>query len=217
MKTLLINAHPDFTNGAHFSVKLQEKFVEKFMTEFSAEDLTVLNLYDMEIPRIEADGLLTIWDKQMKGLDLTAEEAHLAAVSADLLAQFKAHHRVVIATPLHNFNITSRMKDYLDNILIARETFKYLTEPDARGKISAGLLDDDYRALMLFSSGSIYTQGFYTALDFAPQYLKAMFAEVMGFDDFGIVRAEGTAVLAENDILAAAESDLAAAFGKLYH
>ncbi|RNM43564.1 FMN-dependent NADH-azoreductase, partial [Staphylococcus aureus] len=29
---------------------------------------------------------------------------------------------------LHNFNITSRLKDYIDNIMIARETFKYIEE-----------------------------------------------------------------------------------------
>ncbi|MGX0277930.1 FMN-dependent NADH-azoreductase [Staphylococcus haemolyticus] len=45
-------------------------------------------------------------------------------MSAFLLNQFKANHLIVILIPLHNFNITSRLKDYIDNIMIARETFK---------------------------------------------------------------------------------------------
>lgn len=39
-----------------------------------------------------------------------------------------AHHRIVIISPLHNFNVTSRLKDYIDNILIARQTFKYTSD-----------------------------------------------------------------------------------------
>ncbi|VED63897.1 NAD(P)H-dependent oxidoreductase [Staphylococcus delphini] len=31
-------------------------------------------------------------------------------------------------SPLHNFNVTSRLKDYIDNILIARQTFKYTSD-----------------------------------------------------------------------------------------
>jgi FMN-dependent NADH-azoreductase len=90
------------------------------------------------------------------------------------LTQFKDYHRIVISTPLHNFNITSRLKDYIDNILIARETFKY-TESG-----SVGLMIDDYRLLLLQASGGVYTnKDRYTTLDFAPNYLKEMFTNIM--------------------------------------
>ena len=35
---------------------------------------------------------------------MTADEDHVAQVSNNLLTQFKAHHRIVIVSPLHNFN-----------------------------------------------------------------------------------------------------------------
>lgn len=220
MKTLLINAHPDFANTAHFSNRLEQHFVTKFKENFPSDDLTIVNLYDMEIPRIaQGELLISIWEKESAGLPLTADESFIASKSANLLQQFKDFQRIVIATPLHNFNITSQLKDYLDNILIARETFRYLAAPEENGKVSEGLMTDDRRVLLLFASGSIYTaDNYYTHLDFAPRYLKAIFVDVMGFDSFDVVRAEGTSVIPVDEaaILSAADRQLTDAFASFY-
>lgn len=132
-------------------------------------------------------------------------------MSAFLLNQFKANHRIVILTPLHNFNITSRLKDYIDNIMIARETFKYTEDG------SVGLMTDDYKALLLQASGGVYTNDdHYTPLEFSYYYLKEMFKEIMGFDEFYIARAQGTSVLPEDEILDAANKDLNNVFDAFY-
>lgn len=219
LKTLLINAHPDFNNLNHFSNQLQELFLANYKSQFSEDDLTIFNLYDLDgnLPRIEQNQLLKIWDKKAAGEKLSADELNIAQTSERLLKEFKEHHRLVIVTPLHNFNITSRLKDYIDNILIARETFKYLDSPDEKGKVSTGLMTDDYRALLLFASGSVYSENnFYQDLDFAPQYLKMIFSEIMGFDTFEIVRAEDTATLAKNEILDKAKENLDKALKNFY-
>lgn len=104
------------------------------------------------------------------------------------------------------------MKDYIDNILIARETFKY-TENG-----SVGLMTDDYQVLLLLASGSIYTnQDRYTTLDFAPNYIRGIFQEIMGFDAFHLVRAQGTAVRSKEEILAETDATLNKAFSEFYH
>lgn len=217
MKTLLINAHPDYLNPAHFSLKLQTLFLKKFAEEFPHETATVLNLYEAQIPRITPGELQTIWTKQAEGLPLADQEKVVAQTSQNLLAQFKNHQRIVIVSPLHNFNITSALKDYLDNILIARETFRYLDAPDENGKVSVGLMKNNYKMLLLFASGSLYTENtIYRTLDFAPNYLKSMFQEIMGFDQVAIVRAEGTAVLPEETILSKASLELTNAFQSFY-
>ena len=132
-------------------------------------------------------------------------------MSAFLLNQFKANHRIVILTPLHNFNITSRLKDYIDNIMIARETFKYTEDG------SVGLMTDDYKALLLQASGGVYTNDDrYTPLEFSYYYLKEMFKEIMGFYEFYISRAQGTSVLPEDEILDAANKDLNNVFDAFY-
>lgn len=203
----------------HFSNQLQELFLDKFNRQFSEKELTILNLYDLgtNLPRIEQNQLLTIWDKKNTGKNLSADEYKISQSSERLLEQFKEHHRLIIVSPLHNFNITSRLKDYIDNILIARQTFKYLNSPDERGKVSTGLMTDDYKALLLFASGSIYSENdFYQSLDFAPQYLKMIFSEIMGFSDFKIVRAEGTAFLSKNQIFDKAKENLDDALRNFY-
>ena len=211
MQTLIINAHPDFKTDYSFSSKLQQLFLKEFSKRFPEEKPTVLNLYDQPIPRIETDQLLGIWNKQREGLELNSFEKEIYSTSANLLTQFKEHHRIVIVSPLHNFNITSRMKDYLDNILIARETFKYTEDG------SVGLMTDDYNVLLLQASGSIYTlNDRYTPLEFSHYYLKEMFQEIMGFNKFDIVRAQGTAVLDSEAILKTAESEMTEAVTNFY-
>ena len=117
MKTFIINAHPDFTHQESYSNKLQTLFLEQYKERFPHEEPTILHLYGTEIPRIEKEQLLGIWEKQASEQTLTAVEEKIAASSSALLAQFKAHHRIVIVSPVHNFNVTSRMKDYIDKYL----------------------------------------------------------------------------------------------------
>lgn len=217
MKTLIVNAHPDFANPNHYSMKLLAAFKKMYATNWPLEHLTTLNLYQEAIPRIKEGELQSIWQKQATGKQLTLAEEQIANQSQALLNQFKQHQRIVIATPLHNFNIPSALKDYLDNILIAQETFRYLDTPMENGKASQGLMVADHRMLLLYASGSVYTQNdFYRELDFAPAYLKAMFQEVMGFSQVQLVRAEGTAYLEEAAILSRADAQLQEALTAFY-
>ncbi|RRK09688.1 FMN-dependent NADH-azoreductase [Lactiplantibacillus garii] len=187
MKTLLINAHPDFRNAAHYSVQMEQAFLAKFRAAFPDETVDVLNLYDTEIPRATTEELLGVWEKQVAHVSLSPAEQHVQAVNQRLLKQFKEHHRIVIASPLHNFNVTSKMKDYMDNILVARETFRY-TENG-----SVGLMTDNYKVMLMQASGSIYTRNDrYTPMEFSRLYLDKMFREIMGFDAFYMVRVQGT-------------------------
>ncbi|WP_394868131.1 FMN-dependent NADH-azoreductase [Staphylococcus borealis] len=211
MITLLINAHPNFNNESTYTAKLKNLFLDKYKTTFPNEEIEELNLYDINVPRIEGDQLLNVWNKQSLGESLSDDETKIADMSAFLLNQFKANHRIVILTPLHNFNITSRLKDYIDNIMIARETFKYTEDG------SVGLMTDDYKALLLQASGGVYTNDDrYTPLEFSYYYLKEMFKEIMGFDEFYIARAQGTSVLPEDEILDAANKDLNNVFDAFY-
>lgn len=213
MKTLIINAQPDFRNGDHYSIKLQQLFLKKFQTAFPNETVDLINLYDMEIPQLTTDQLLGIWEKQANHITLNDEEKRIFQINQDLIQQFKAHHRIVIASPLHNFNVTSKMKDYIDNILVAHETFKYTAEG------SVGLMTDNYKVMLLQASGSIYTNNDrYTPLEFSRMYLQGIFEELMGFDKFSIVRAQGlqTNGVDVNEAMEQAKNDLDNEFDKFY-
>lgn len=212
-KTLIVNAHPDFRNAAHYSVQLEQAFLQLFQTRFPNDTVDVINLYDTVIPQATVPELLGIWEKQAQHVNLSIEEQRLFAINQQLLQQFKAHRRIVIAMPLHNFNVPARLKDYIDNILVARETFRY-TENG-----SVGLMTDNYRVMLLQASGSIYTRNDrYTPMEFSRLYLDKMFTEIMGFDRFEIVRAQGlqTNGVAVSQVLKQAKMDLKAAFERFY-
>ena len=167
MKTLLINAHPDFNNDSTYTAQMKAMFLEKYNEAFPNGEIEEFNLYEGLLPRLDSEQLLNVWNKLGAGTPLSEEEQQVADKSTFLVQQFKAHHRIVILTPLHNFNITSRLKDYIDNIMIPRETFKYTDDG------SVGLMTDDYKALLLQASGGIYTnEDRYTPLEFSYHYLR---------------------------------------------
>lgn len=194
MTTLFINAHPK-PYSPSYTQKMQHYFITQWQQLNPNEKMTVINLSEMDIPCLN-DEMLTLFSKQIAGTKLSELEQELVRRMNQILVQFKAHHRIVIAMPLHNFNITAKLKDYMDNILIARETFRY-TENG-----SVGLMTDDRKVFLLQSSGGIYVNHErYTSLEFSKMYLKEMFINIMGFNKFYIARAQGTAIRSENDVL----------------
>ncbi|MGG3672686.1 FMN-dependent NADH-azoreductase [Bacillus cereus] len=194
-KTLIINAHPKVDDTSSVSIKVLNHFLVSYKELIpNTETIEQINLYDDVVPMIDKT-VLSAWEKQGNGQKLTDEEQKVTERMSEILQQFKSANTYVIVLPLHNFNIPSKLKDYMDNIMIARETFKY-TETG-----SVGLLKDGRRMLVIQASGGIYTNDdWYTEVEYSHKYLKAMF-NFLGIEDYQIVRAQGTAVLDPNEVL----------------
>lgn len=194
-KTLIINAHPKVDDTSSVSIKVFNHFLESYKELIpNNETIEQINLYDDVVPMIDKT-VLSAWEKQGNGQEFTGEEQKVTERMSEILQQFKSANTYVIVLPLHNFNIPSKLKDYMDNIMIARETFKY-TETG-----SVGLLKDGRRMLVIQASGGIYTNDdWYTEVEYSHKYLKAMF-NFLGIEDYQIVRAQGTAVLDPNEVL----------------
>lgn len=208
-KTLIINAHPKVDDTSSVSIKVFNHFLESY-TELIPNNETIeqINLYDDVVPMIDKT-VLSAWEKQGNGQQLTDEEQKVTERMSEILQQFKSANTYVIVLPLHNFNIPSKLKDYMDNIMIARETFKY-TETG-----SVGLLKDGRRMLVIQASGSIYTNDdWYTDVEYSHKYLKAMF-NFLGIEDYQIVRAQGTALLDPNEVLQNAYKEVKEAASRL--
>ncbi|EOQ34386.1 MULTISPECIES: FMN-dependent NADH-azoreductase [Bacillus] len=208
-KTLIINAHPKVDDTSSVSIKVFNHFLESY-TEFIPNNETIeqINLYDDVVPMIDKT-VLSAWEKQGTEQELTGEEQKVTERMSEILQQFKSANTYVIVLPLHNFNIPSKLKDYMDNIMIARETFKY-TETG-----SVGLLKDGRRMLVIQASGGIYTNDdWYTEVEYSHKYLKAMF-NFLGIEDYQIVRAQGTAVLDPNEVLQNAYKEVEEAASRL--
>lgn len=153
--------------------------------------------------------VLSAWDKAGKGEELTSDEQKVTERMTEVLKQFKSAKTYVIVLPLHNFNIPSKLKDYMDNIMIARETFKYTDTG------SVGLLKDGRRMLVIQASGSIYTNDdWYEEVEYSNKYLKSMF-NFLGIEDYQIIRVQGTALLSPEDVLQKANKEVEEAASRL--
>ncbi|MED3124710.1 FMN-dependent NADH-azoreductase [Bacillus wiedmannii] len=208
-KTLIINAHPKVDDTSSVSIKVLNHFLVSYKELIpNNETIEQINLYDDVVPMIDKT-VLSAWEKQGNGQKLTDEEQKVTERMSEILQQFKSANTYVIVLPLHNFNIPSKLKDYMDNIMIARETFKY-TETG-----SVGLLKDGRRMLVIQASGGIYTNDdWYTEVEYSHKYLKAMF-NFLGIEDYQIVRAQGTAVLDPNELLQNAYKEVEEAASRL--
>nr|WP_295974468.1 NAD(P)H-dependent oxidoreductase [uncultured Bacillus sp.] len=194
-KTLIINAHPKIDDTSSASLQVFNHFLKAYKKLIpDSEGIEQINLYSDVVPMIDKT-VLSAWEKQRKEQELTSQEQKITERMSEILQQFKSANTYVIVLPLHNFNIPSKLKDYMDNIMIARETFKY-TENG-----SVGLLKDGRRMLIIQASGAIYSNDdWYTEVEYSHKYLKSMF-NFLGIEDYQIIRAQGTALLEPNEVL----------------
>lgn len=207
-KLLVINAHASVDSPGSVSLEVGKYFIENYRKMNPNESIEQIDLYSGKIPELNRT-VFSAWDKFTSGGELTEDEKHVTNKMNEILQQFKSAKKYVIIMPLHNFNIPSRLKDYMDNIMIARETFKY-TE-----KGGVGLLTDDRSILVIQGSGGIYTNNdWYTDNEFSHKYLKSMF-NFLGIEDYQIIRAQGTNLLDKADVLDKAKQEALKAAARL--
>ena len=179
MQTLIINAHPDPQNKtAYCTNRLVDCLTEKL------PGASVLNLYNEDIPELPAETLPLYGSVYDEKSSLSKREQQILARRAELIEQFKAADRLIIAMPMHNFTVTSRLKDYLDNIIMGGQTFQF-SENGPQGLMGG------HKALLVQSSGSVYSTGPLAPWEQSYPFLRTVFG-MLGFDSTDIVRAEGT-------------------------
>lgn len=202
---LVVNAHPEVESESSVSLQVLCRFLETYKKINPEGPIEQIDLYRESIPSIDRT-FLRLQEKKRGGERLTEEESMLDSRMSELLQQFKRAKKYVIAMPLHNFNVPSKLKDYIDNILIAKETFAYTDQG------SVGLLNDGRNVLVIQASDAVYTNhDWYTEVEYSHKYLKSMF-NFMGVD-YQIIRAQGIYRMNRDEVLAKAfqEAESAAA------
>lgn len=180
MKILQIMCHPDYDGKQRISNILAKVGEDKLRGE-GFKNIENLNLYDPSLH-------IPVMDKFMfnyEGVQLTEKEQHDKIRQKELLAQWKSAEAVFIYMPLHNFNVVSKFKDYIDNIVIVNETFKCEEES------LIGLDKSNKQIMFVITSGGEFDKHIqYTNLDFAVQYVRGIFG-VLGIDKIKVLRVEG--------------------------
>ena len=180
MKILQIMCHPDY-NGEHRVSNILAKIGEDKLIEKGFSSIEKINLYDPSVH-------IPVMDKFMfnyEGEKLTDKEQHDEIRQKEILNQWKSADAVFIYMPLHNFNVVSKFKDYVDNIVIVNETFKCEEES------LIGLDNYNKQITFVITSGGEFDKHIqYPNLDFAVQSIRGIFS-VIGIDKLKVLRVEG--------------------------
>ena len=180
MRILQIMCHPDY-NGEHRVSNILAKIGEEKLVEKGFSSVEKINLYDPSVHIPVMDKFMFNYEEEK----LTEKEQHDKIRQKEILNQWKSTDAVFIYMPLHNFNVVSKFKDYIDNIVIVNETFKCEVES------LIGLDDSDKQITFVITSGGEFDKHIqYTNLDFAVQYVRGIFG-VLGIDKIKVLRVEG--------------------------
>ena len=187
MKILQIICHPDY-DGKHRISNILANIGKDKLREEGFSNIEELNLYNPST-------YIPIMDKFMfnyEGVQLTDQEKLDKFRQKELLEQWKSTEAVFIYMPLHNFNVVSKFKDYIDNIVIVNETFKCEEE------FLIGMDNTEKQITFVITSGGEFDKHIqYTNLDFAVQYVRGIFA-VLGIEKVKVLRVEGLDLVFNN-------------------
>ena len=187
MKILQIMCHPDFDGKQRIS-NILAKIGEGKLIEKGFSSIEKITLYDPSVHIPVMDKFMFNYEREQ----LTEKEQQDKIRQKELLEQWKSAEAVFIYMPLHNFNVVSKFKDYIDNIVIVNETFKCEEES------LIGLDDSDKQITFVITSGGEFDKHIqYVNLDFAVQYVRGIFS-VLGIDKIKVLRVEGLDLVFNN-------------------
>lgn len=149
------------------TLKVLKVFMDEYVKTHPEDKIQTLDLYQTNFQEIDGE-LLSAWDMLANGTsfsDLSSVQQTKVTEFNDATDQFLASDKVIIANPLVNLMIPTKLKAWIDSITVAGKTFKY-TETGAIP------LTQGKKVMHIQAAG-----GKYNNQDFGTQYVK----EILGF------------------------------------
>ncbi|WP_031542357.1 FMN-dependent NADH-azoreductase [Mesoplasma photuris] len=123
-KVLIINGSVS-PIASSFSAELSKKFLEEYTVLNPNDEIIHLDLNETEMAKIvlTRDNFSNFFNEKD---------------ALNYIKQLKEVDKVIMVAPMYNFNVSSLIKNYLDHILVANETFsyKYSKKGDAIGLLT---------------------------------------------------------------------------------
>lgn len=127
MKTIVLYASPiKGVNTDSISTKLAKKFIIEYKKNFPKSEIIEFDLNKEEI------GTTTLTSELFYSKKFFSE-----STSGKFISLLKEAQHLIVSTPMINFNVPAVMKNFIDHIALAGETFRY--KYDGNGE-SEGLL-----------------------------------------------------------------------------
>jgi len=190
-KVLYITANPQ-SEEKSYSKRTGKYYLEQLKANQDVEVIE-LDVYKATIPMIDED-VLTAWGALSSGSafnELSEAQQIKIGQMTTILNQFKEADAYVIVTPVWNFSVPPMLKAYIDNIMIAGETFKY----SEAGPV--GLMTDK-KATIIQAAGSFMSEGAMLDFNFANKYLEKVL-QFIGITEINHITIEGLAIPGPSD------------------
>ena len=197
-KLLHIKASP--RGNESFSTRAAEAFLTSFLAAHKGYEVETLDLFSAAIPEFRAPAAKAKY-AVMSGKAPTGDAEQAWKPVIDTINRFKAASAYLVSTPMWNFSIPYRLKDYIDVITQPGLTFSFSPQTGYTGLVSGKPL------VLVLARGGAYGSGSGgEAYDHQLTYMRTIFG-FLGFRDIREVLIEPT--LAAGPQAAAAALDKA--------
>ena len=192
MNILHIDSSASDTATSH-TRRLSAELVEKLKAANPGASVVYRDVAVDRLPHVD----MTIREAWLPEGEKDASLTATAARSKALVDELKAADVVVIGAPMYNFTVPSTLKSWIDHVSIAGQTFQY-TPTGPKGLLTG-------KAYLALSSGGVYSQGPFAAVEHLATYLTSLMG-FLGIGDVEVVRAEGVAYGPDQDKAAMASA-----------
>ncbi|NIO15677.1 MAG: FMN-dependent NADH-azoreductase [Deltaproteobacteria bacterium] len=173
MKLLHIQGSP--MSERSFSARVAEAFLEEYAREQPGDTIERLDIWQEDLQafdRTAASGRYKVFRGQPHG----DEEARAWEAVRQRAEEFKSADKLVVSSPMWNFSIPYRLKQYLDIIVQPGLTFSFTPEEGFKGLVTGKPL------LLILARGGEYQEGTHAAtFDYQRYYLDLIF-RFIGFE-----------------------------------
>ena len=168
-----------------YSTRVAKAFVDSYRQARPNDRVEVLDLFKADIPPFYAPQAKAKY--AVMGGQAPRDEAQAAWQGViKTINHFKTFDKYVISSPMWNFGVPYRLKQYVDVIVQPGLTFSFSPEKGYAGLVTGKPL------MLILARGGVYREGNPSeTFDFQESYLRGIFGYI-GFTDIRAIRIQGT-------------------------
>lgn len=168
-----------------YSARLADAFLGAYAQNHPDDQLTSLNLFEMELPPFDGPALQAKY-AILHGQEHSEEQRNAWQHVETLINQFKTADKYLLSCPMWNFSIPYRLKHYLDILVQPSYTFAFSPDTGYTGLVTGKPL------CLLLARGGAYPPGSDAQpFDLQKRYLELAFGFI-GFADIQSIVVEPT-------------------------
>jgi len=182
-KILYIKASP--MGELSYSIAAADAFIEAYLHTHPGDRVKTIDIFKKRLPAFDFKAASAKY-KIMHGKEHSQEDSRIWEQVVSIIEEFKSADKYVIATPMWNFSIPYRLKQYIDIIVQPGYTFTVDSSGNYQGLVK------DKPIFVVYAHGGEYPPGTAgEAFDLQKRYLELILS-FMGFSKILSVVVEPT-------------------------